>query len=71
MFGDLAGVDPEVVACDAATSTFVVRTERGQLRALWLGVSCVEALGGAPCVLRVLRVSSTLVGAAAGLSSGA
>ncbi len=71
MFGDLAGVEPEVLACDGATSTFVVKTDKGQLRALWLSVSCVETLGEVPCVLRVLRVSSTLVGASAGLSSGA
>ncbi len=62
MLGELSGVELEVVACDAARSCFVARTHAIHLRALWLAVSCVENIEGAPCILRVVRVSSTLVG---------
>ena len=64
MFGELSGVELEVLACDAARSSFIVRVNASHLRALWLAVSCVESLEGAPCVMRVARVSSTLLGAA-------
>jgi RNase P/RNase MRP subunit POP5 len=62
MMGELSGVDMDVLTCDAAKSCFVVRTNATHLRALWLAISCVENVEGAPCVMRVVRVSSTLVG---------
>lgn len=61
MLGELGCSELEVLAVHERT--FVLMVPAKQMRAWWFAVSCVESwTGGMPCVLRVVKSSSTLLG---------
>jgi RNase P/RNase MRP subunit POP5 len=71
MLGELACVELDVlVVNDLSRTCIVCVSDKNQMRAAWFAITCVDNLGGVQCVLRVVKVSSTLLGVAPAKRTG-